>query len=161
MTSSNGNVFSVPLVAFVRGIHRWPVNSPHTGQWRGSLMFSFFCLNKRLSKQSRRRWIETPSCSLYYMCLLWRHCNAICCYYELVQFWGLLIEKYRISSNDSTYMNYAGRFFSSHESQPMPSSLLVLSCWALGLSFCTRPADTRRDNNVMITSKRRRNVVLT
>ena len=26
-------------------------------------------LNKRLSKQSRRRWFETPSCSL------WRHCN--------------------------------------------------------------------------------------
>ena len=25
---------------FVRGIHRSPVNSPHIGQWRGSLMFS-------------------------------------------------------------------------------------------------------------------------
>ena len=25
---------------FVRGIHRSPVNSPHKGQWRGSLMFS-------------------------------------------------------------------------------------------------------------------------
>ena len=24
----------------VRGIHRWPVNSPHKGQWRGALMFS-------------------------------------------------------------------------------------------------------------------------
>ena len=28
---------------FVRGIHRWPVNSPHKGQWRGSLMFSLIC----------------------------------------------------------------------------------------------------------------------
>ena len=28
---------------FVRGIHRSPVNSPHKGQWRGSLMFSFIC----------------------------------------------------------------------------------------------------------------------
>ena len=26
---------------FVRGIHRWPVNSPHKGQWCGALMFSF------------------------------------------------------------------------------------------------------------------------
>ena len=26
---------------FVRGIHRSPVNSPHKGQWRGVLMFSF------------------------------------------------------------------------------------------------------------------------
>ena len=28
---------------FVRGIHRSPVNSPHKGQWRGALMFSFTC----------------------------------------------------------------------------------------------------------------------
>ena len=25
---------------FVRRIHRWPVNSPHKGQWRGALIFS-------------------------------------------------------------------------------------------------------------------------
>ena len=33
---------------FVRGIHRWPVNSPHKGQWHGALMFFFFicaCIN--------------------------------------------------------------------------------------------------------------------
>ena len=28
---------------FVQGIHRWPVNSPHKGQWRGALMFSLIC----------------------------------------------------------------------------------------------------------------------
>ena len=28
---------------FVRGIHRSPVNSPHKGQWGGSLMFSLIC----------------------------------------------------------------------------------------------------------------------
>ena len=28
---------------FVRGIHRPPVNSPHKGQWRGALLFSFIC----------------------------------------------------------------------------------------------------------------------
>ena len=28
---------------FVRGIHRSPVNSPHKGQWRRALMFSFIC----------------------------------------------------------------------------------------------------------------------
>ena len=28
---------------FVRGIHRWPVNFPHKGQWRGALMFSLIC----------------------------------------------------------------------------------------------------------------------
>ena len=29
---------------FVRGIHRYPVNSPHKGQWRGALMFSLNCV---------------------------------------------------------------------------------------------------------------------
>ena len=28
---------------FVREIHRSPVNSPHKGQWRGTLMFSLIC----------------------------------------------------------------------------------------------------------------------
>ena len=50
-----------------------PVTSefPHEGQWRGALMFPLIGgLNKRLSKQSRRWWFETPSCSL------WHPCNA-------------------------------------------------------------------------------------
>ena len=42
MTSSNGNIFHV-TGPFVRGIHRWPVNSLHKGQWRGALMFSLIC----------------------------------------------------------------------------------------------------------------------
>ena len=53
---------------FVRGIHKYPVNSPHKGQWRGALMFA---LNKRLSKQSWGWWFETSSCPL------WRHCNGV------------------------------------------------------------------------------------
>ena len=28
---------------FVRRILQWPVNSPHKGQWRGALIFSFIC----------------------------------------------------------------------------------------------------------------------
>ena len=37
----------------VLGIHRSPVNSPHKGQWRGTLVCVFFDLrlNKRLSKR--------------------------------------------------------------------------------------------------------------
>ena len=30
-----------PYWPFVRGIHRWLVNSPHKGQWRGALIFFF------------------------------------------------------------------------------------------------------------------------
>ena len=29
--------------SFVRGLHRWPVNFPHKGQWRGALMFYLIC----------------------------------------------------------------------------------------------------------------------
>ena len=29
---------------FVREIHRFPVNSPHKGQWRGAFMFSLICV---------------------------------------------------------------------------------------------------------------------
>ena len=29
---------------FVREIHRFPVNSPHKGQWRGALMFALICV---------------------------------------------------------------------------------------------------------------------
>ena len=50
--------------AFVRGIHRWPVNSPHKDRWRGALMF------KRLSNHLWGWWFETSSCSL------WLHCNG-------------------------------------------------------------------------------------
>ena len=44
-----------------------------TGQrplMRSFEVFPQLCLNKRLSKQSRGLWFETPSCSL------WRHCNT-------------------------------------------------------------------------------------
>ena len=40
MTSSNENIFRVKNWPFVRGIPRSPMNSPHKGQWRGTLMFS-------------------------------------------------------------------------------------------------------------------------
>ena len=42
MTSSNGNIFRVtgPLCGDFTG----PGNSPHKGQWRGSLMFSLICV---------------------------------------------------------------------------------------------------------------------
>ena len=52
-------------------------NSPLIGEFpsqraSGALMFPSICtLNKRLSKQSRDWWYETPLCSL------WRHCNAL------------------------------------------------------------------------------------
>ena len=57
---------------FVRGIHRSSVNFPHKRPVAQSFdIFSDLHLNKRLSKQSRHWWFETPSRSL------WLHCDVI------------------------------------------------------------------------------------
>ena len=68
MTPSNGNIFCVtgPLCGKFTGefLSQRPVTR--------SFDVSFnMCFNKRLSKQSRRRWFQTSSR------LLWRHCNDI------------------------------------------------------------------------------------
>ena len=40
--TSNGNIFP-HYWPFVRGIHRWRVDSPHKCQWCGALMFPLIC----------------------------------------------------------------------------------------------------------------------
>ena len=63
MTSSNGNIFRVT----------GPLCEEFTSQKPVTRSFDVFFdlrLNKRLSKQSRRRWFEIPLRSL------WRHCNV-------------------------------------------------------------------------------------
>ena len=69
MTSSNGNIFRVtgPLCGEFTG-HRWiPCTKTSNAElWR----FLYLCLYKRLSKQSRGWWFETPCCPL------WRHSNG-------------------------------------------------------------------------------------
>ena len=74
---------------FVRG---FPSQRPVT---RSFDMFFALRLNKRLRKQSRRRWFETPSCSL------WRHCNVD-------ESWSPLSERPTISSyrNTRPRLNY-------------------------------------------------------
>ena len=65
MTSPNGNIFRVtgPLWGEFTG-HRWiPLQRPVTQSFD---VFFDLRLNKQLSKQSRRRWFETPSLSLWY-----------------------------------------------------------------------------------------------
>ena len=69
MTSSNGSIFRVtgPLWGASTG-HRW---IPFTKANDSELGYFFdLCLNKRLNKQSRKLWFETPSRSS------WRHWNA-------------------------------------------------------------------------------------
>ena len=70
MTSSNGNIFRVtgPLCGEFT-CHRW-IPLTKASDIRSFDAFFDLRLNKRLSKQSRRRWFETPSRSL------WHHCYA-------------------------------------------------------------------------------------
>ena len=58
---------------FVRGIHRSPVNFPHSQRpvTRSFDIFFDLRLNKRLSRQSWGWWYETLSCPL------WRQCNGL------------------------------------------------------------------------------------
>ena len=70
MTSSNGNIFRVtgPLCGEFTGPGEFPTQRPVT---RSFDVFFDLRLNKRLSKQPRGWWFETPSWSL------WRHCNVL------------------------------------------------------------------------------------
>ena len=69
MTSSNGNIFRVtgPLRGEPPVTDGFPSQRPVTRNFDISFDLR---LHKYLSKQSRRRWFETPSRSL------WRHCNS-------------------------------------------------------------------------------------
>ena len=67
MTSSNGNIFRV--TGHLCGEFTVPAQRPVT---RGFDVFFDLRPDKRLSKQSRVGWFETPSHSL------WRHRNVLC-----------------------------------------------------------------------------------
>ena len=69
-TSSNGNIFRVtgPLCGEFTGHGEFPAQRPVT---RSFDVFFDLSLNKRLCKQSRRWWFETPLRSL------WCHSNVI------------------------------------------------------------------------------------
>ena len=71
-TSSNGNISRVtgPLCGEFTG-HRWILLTKDQGiETRNFDVFFDLRPNKRLCKQSRRRWFETPSRPL------WRYCNG-------------------------------------------------------------------------------------
>ena len=107
---------------FLRGIHRWPVNSPHNGQWRGALIFSLIC--KRWSKQYWGWWFETPSRPL------WRHCNVL----SIVKYWLLYKGPFSFSYANIFNWNQAAGYFLKHmqRSRLRPSFVFLIQnkhCW--------------------------------
>ena len=128
MTSSNGNIFRVtgPL---------WgnpPVNDGFPSQRPVVRSFDVFFdlhLNKRLRTQSRHRWFETASGSL------WRHCNdwshmTVSVNYHLM--WGnhyrsgislcMLIVTYSVSTECRSYCLMCSDNGSPHQQQAMASN---------------------------------------
>ena len=64
---------------FVRRIHQW--NSPHKGQWRGALIFSFIWtrMNGCVNNQWWGWWFETPSCHYDVIVMYCYACYAFLC----------------------------------------------------------------------------------
>ena len=68
MTSTNGNIFRITGPSYGEFTGDWwipPTKPSDADLW----CFFWICTLQTLNKQSRRRWFETPSRSL------WRHCN--------------------------------------------------------------------------------------
>ena len=78
---------------FVQGIHRWPVNSHYTGQWRRALMFSLIrAWIDVWVKQPWGWWFEWDAIPL-----LWRHCNDPGCWCQWPNILYLVILLYKQS----------------------------------------------------------------
>ena len=131
---------------FVRWIHRSQVNSPHKGQWRGTLMFSLICaLIKPFSKQSWGWWFATPSRSL------WRHCNNHVLEMKppdaytirLLTLWGpdkiVVISKTTFSNTFSWMKIYEFRL-RFHWSLFLRVQLIIFQYWFRKKAWC-RPGD--------------------
>ena len=102
MTSSNGDIFRVTghLCGEFTGPGEFPAQRPVTRSFDACFGLG---LNKRLSKQSRGWWYETPSRSL------WLHRNGMrlwmskqrFCYVKMIKFNQSLLKVYRISTGMS------------------------------------------------------------
>ena len=58
---------------FVRGNHRWPLNSPHKGQWRRALMFSLWTIVRLMIWDAIALIMTSPQCH--------QHIDKICRFY--------------------------------------------------------------------------------
>ena len=70
MTSSNGNISALLALCAGNSLVNGEFPSQRPVMWSFDVFFDLH-QDKWLSKQSRRQWFETPSCSL------WRPCNTI------------------------------------------------------------------------------------
>ena len=59
------------LLAFVRGIHRWPMDSPHKGKWRVAFTFSLISAWTNPSANNRDAGVLRRHCAWYDVTVMW------------------------------------------------------------------------------------------
>ena len=105
------------LLAFCAG--NWPVTSEFPSQrplTRSFVVFFGLCLDKRLSKQSKRRWFETPSRSLC------RHCNRVFLY-SIANVYPWPMYSLTMSNEELWISNYITRYLCDVIACPCPRYL--------------------------------------
>ena len=135
-------------ISFVRGIHR----SPQRPVTRSFDVFFYLRLNKRLCKQSRRRWFETSSRSL------WRHCDAIELYTTMVSAvdcqnigkWFNVMFDYNFGNSitdkrNDIYQCQEYSIFTEFENQQL---CWIKYSWYGTSNTCTQDTDKITDNHI-------------
>ena len=95
---------------FVRGIHLSPVNSPHTGQWRGALMLSLICVwingwvNNREARDLRRHRAHYDVTVVLHRVALRTLVDA-----SLIQWRHVSAKMYQITGNSIAYSTACSR----------------------------------------------------
>ena len=100
---------------FVRGIHRWPVDSPHKGQWHGALIFSLICT-------WTNGWASNQDASDY-------KCHRA--HYDVAVMLHEAMMAQFINTHTHRYMHH--RASMSHYRQV--SNIRQLNCWSLRCSW--------------------------
>ena len=90
-----------PYWPFLRGIHRWSVNSPNKGQWCGALMFSLICAwrngwvnNREAGDLRRQRAHHDVIVMTYHFVLHIQFGTDMIAKQSLLHFWGLFMKRY-------------------------------------------------------------------
>ena len=103
---------------FVWGIHRSPVNSPHKGQWRGALMFSFIYtwindwVNNREAGDLRRHrdYYDVVVMGAVLTADMWKKSCAQVTSHYLNQCWHIASKLWRNTSKRIFYLEFSNTF---------------------------------------------------
>ena len=107
------------LLAICAGIHQSPVNTPHKGQWRGSLMFSLICVcingwvNNRQAGDLRRHrgHYDVTVMEIYFPWNILRYYKQIMIWWRLPGNLGWVISLMRAYQGPISNLNFTTPVF--------------------------------------------------